>query len=154
MTYTEIKKRNGKKYYYRVRSVRKGKKVQKERKYLGVNLSKIDLSKKEKEADISLNRNKENKELEKIKQKIKEVLKKNKVKRAGIFGSYSRGDQRKNSDIDILIEVKGRKFSLFDLVGLEMELKEILKRDVDLLTYSGIHPLLKERILNEEVRII
>ena len=55
MAHTEIQERNEKKYYYRVRSVRIGKKVRKERVYLGVNLSKEELAKKEKEADITLN---------------------------------------------------------------------------------------------------
>lgn len=54
MVYTEIKKVKGKKYYYRVKSVRKGKKIEKERRYLGVNLSKKELAKKEKEADKEL----------------------------------------------------------------------------------------------------
>jgi len=92
--------------------------------------------------------------LDEIKSKIKKVLKKHGVVRAGIFGSYARGEQKKNSDIDILIEVKGRKFSLFDLVGLEMELKKILKKKVDLLTYKGINPRLKNYILADEVKII
>ena len=93
-------------------------------------------------------------ELEKIKSKIKKVLKKHGVVRAGIFGSYAKGEQKKNSDIDILIEVKGRKFSLYDLVGLEIELKKILKKKVDLLTYKGINPRLKNYILADEVKII
>ena len=92
--------------------------------------------------------------MDEIKSKIKKVLKKHGVVRAGIFGSYARGEQKKNSDIDILIEVKGRKFSLFDLVGLEMELKKILKKKVDLLTYKGINPRLKNYILADEVKII
>jgi len=51
MVYTEIKEKNGKKYYYRVQSVRKGKKVNRVRKYLGVNLNKKKLTSKEEEAD-------------------------------------------------------------------------------------------------------
>ncbi len=93
-------------------------------------------------------------DINKIKNKIKGILKKNGVVRAGIFGSYARGKQKKNSDIDILIEVKGKKFSLFDLVGLQLILEAKLRKKVDLLTYNGIHPLLKERILKEEVKII
>ena len=93
----------------------------------------------------------ENKNIKEIKKKIIRILKKNKVVRAGIFGSYATGEQKKNSDIDILIEFNG---SLLDLVGLEMELKKILKIKVDLLTYGGISPYLKDRILNEEIRII
>ena len=90
----------------------------------------------------------------KIREKIKDILKKNKVVRAGIFGSYARGEQKKNSDVDILIEVKGRKFSLLDLVILEREIGEKLGKKVDLLTYNGINPKIKEYILEDEVRII
>ena len=89
--------------------------------------------------------------MEEMKKKIVKILKKNKVVRAGIFGSYARGEQKKNSDVDILIEFDG---SLLDLVGLEMELQKILKIKVDLLTYGGISPYLKDRILNEEIKII
>lgn len=94
------------------------------------------------------------KDINKIKSAIRGLLKKNGVVRAGIFGSYARGEQRKNSDIDILIKVKRKKFSLLDLIGLEMKLKNILGKKVDLLTYDGLHPLLKDKILNEEIRII
>ena len=81
------------------------------------------------------------------------ILKKNNVIKAGIFGSFVRGDYNKKSDIDILIKFKGRK-SLFDLAGLEIELEKKLKKKVDVLTYNSIHPLLKERILKEEVKIM
>ena len=54
MVYTEIKEVGGKKYYYRVKSVRKDGKVAKERKYLGVDLQKKKLGEAEKEADKEL----------------------------------------------------------------------------------------------------
>ena len=89
------------------------------------------------------------------KNKIILILKKHGVVKAGVFGSYARGEATKKSDIDILIQVRKRKkFSLIDLVGLEQELEEKLKKKVDLLTYNGINHLLKNIILNEEVRII
>jgi uncharacterized protein len=91
--------------------------------------------------------------IEIIKLKALPLLKKYDVVKAGIFGSYARGDYKKNSDIDMLIEFKGEK-SLFDLVRLERELNKLLKRDIDLLTYNSINHLLKERILKEEVRIL
>ena len=76
MVYTEVQIKNGKKYYYRVKSVRKGKKVEKVREYLGVNLSKKDRNKKEQEADKKLIFNfntlltdKEKKDLKKLKEK-------------------------------------------------------------------------------------
>ncbi|MDP1729315.1 MAG: deoxyhypusine synthase [archaeon] len=54
MAYTEIKQRNSRKYYYRVLSVRKGERVQKNRIYLGVDLTKNDLQNKEIEASKNL----------------------------------------------------------------------------------------------------
>ena len=92
-------------------------------------------------------------QINKIKSKIKKKLDEYGVIRAGIFGSYARGDQKKSSDIDIVVEVK-KDFSLFDLVALEREISEILKKKVDLITYKSIHPLLKKRILSEEVKIL
>jgi len=91
--------------------------------------------------------------INKIKKPILKVLKKYGVKKAGIFGSYARGEEKKNSDIDILIEPT-KEMSLFDIVRLEIELKKELKKRVDLLTYNGINHLLKKIILNEEVKII
>ncbi len=89
-----------------------------------------------------------------LKPKIVKVLKENNVARAGIFGSYARGEANEESDVDILIEVKGKKFSLIDLIGLEMKLKRITKKKIDLLTYKSLSPYLKESILKEEVKIL
>lgn len=61
MSYTEIKERNGKKYYYRVISIRIGKDFSKKRKYLGEGLDKDELLKKEQEADKKLSDNYKNK---------------------------------------------------------------------------------------------
>jgi hypothetical protein len=84
--------------------------------------------------------------------KIVATLKKYNVTRAGVFGSFARGEARKRSDIDILI--KPPKGIGFEFAGIELELEEKLGKKVDLLTYNSIHPLLKKRILDEEVRII
>ena len=157
MTYTEARNINGKKYYYRVISIRKNKKISKKRVYLGVNLSDLELSNKEKMADKKLLSKKEdkiNKEIEKIKSKIVPVLKKNKVTKAGIFGSYSRGEQRKDSDIDIVVNIEDKNMSLLGFIALIRILEEILKRKVDLVEYNAIKSRIKQKILNEEVRII
>ena len=92
--------------------------------------------------------------INKIKKPIVDVLKKHKIRKAGIFGSFARGEEKENSDIDILIDIGGRKFSLLDLISLEMELEKRLGKKIDLLTYAGINPHLKEYILKDEVRII
>jgi uncharacterized protein len=153
MAYTEIKERNDKKYYYRVKSVRKKNKISKERVYLGVNLKNRDLAKKEQEANKTFTEDKINKNISKIKPKIAKIIRKRGIKKAGIFGSYARGEQKKSSDIDILIEPT-KEMGFFDIVRLEEELKKSLKKKIDLLTYASIHRLLKEKILQEEVRII
>ena len=154
MTFTEVRNINGKRYYYRVISVRKGKKVSKKRVYLGTGLSSSKIKKKEKEADKKLSIRKKIKKsmVEELKPKIIKILKKNKIKKAGIFGSYVRGEQRKNSDIDILIEPP--KGMGLEFVGVKLELEDELGRKVDLVTYKGVHPLIKRKILKEEVRII
>jgi len=91
--------------------------------------------------------------IKEIERSIVPVLKKHDVVRAGLFGSIVRGKAGKKSDVDILVEFKGKK-SLLDLVALKLELEEKLRRDVDLAEYSAIHPLLKDRILKEQVKIV
>ncbi len=94
-----------------------------------------------------------NKDIEQIKNKITPTLKKAGVTRSSIFGSVVRGEADGDSDIDILVELSEDK-TLLDLVGLELELKDILKKDVDLITYRSISPHLKDIILREQVRVL
>ena len=96
---------------------------------------------------------KTNKEIEEIKQKIIPVLKEYKVTKAGIFGSYARSEQKKRSDVDILIKIHDDA-SLLTLICLKMELEKIIKRKVDLVEYETIRKELKKQILNDEVRIL
>lgn len=152
MTYTEIKKRNEKTYFYRALSVRKRDKVTKKRKYLGADISQEELLIKEAQADKELLSEKINKNIEKIKSSIIPILKKNKIKKAGIFGSYARGEQRKKSDVDILVEPA--KNMGFAFVGLQFELEKKLKKRVDLVSYNGLNKYMKDNILKQEVRII
>ncbi len=65
MAYTEIKEQGENKYYYRVKSIRKGKKVEKQRIYLGGNLNKQELKQKEQQADKELNKTKSQMSLKK-----------------------------------------------------------------------------------------
>ncbi|KYC44439.1 MAG: Nucleotidyltransferase domain protein [Candidatus Methanofastidiosum methylothiophilum] len=86
-----------------------------------------------------------------IKIKAVPVLKKHGIKKAAIFGSFVRGEDNKNSDIDFLVEFIDRdNKTLLDLIGLELDLEEIFNRKVDVITYNSIHPLLKEYILREQ----
>ncbi len=91
--------------------------------------------------------------IEEIKKAIVPVLKQNQVKRAGLFGSVARGEDTPESDIDLLVEFKGRK-SLLDLAHLKNQLEDRLGRKVDVLTYRSLHHLLKDRILREEKPVL
>lgn len=90
--------------------------------------------------------------VEEIRRIITPILRKHEVARAAIFGSVATGKADGKSDIDLLVEFKGRK-SLLDLVALKLELEEALGREVDLLTFKSLHPALKQRILNEAITI-
>jgi uncharacterized protein len=52
------------------------------------------------------------------------ILKRNGIVKAGIFGSYAKGNAKNRSDIDFLIKIKGKK-SLLDLVGIQLTLQDI-----------------------------
>ena len=92
-------------------------------------------------------------QIEVIKKTLIDVLREHEVKKAALFGSIVRGEATEESDIDLLIEFEGRK-SLLDLAGLKLDLQELLRRRVDVLTYKSLHPLLRERILSEQEVIL
>jgi len=80
------------------------------------------------------------------------ILKKNDVIKASIFGSFARGEDKKGSDLDMLVELN-KKHSLLDLIGIKFELEDVLKRKVDLLTYGGVNPRLEKYIYKDEIKI-
>ena len=87
-----------------------------------------------------------------IKKAIIGTLRRYHVHQAGLFGSYARGEQKRGSDIDIII--KQPKNMGFKFAGLEIELSQKLKRKVDLVSYNGLSPYLKDRILREEIKLL
>jgi len=90
--------------------------------------------------------------LEEIKEKVRPVLKKYGIKKAGIFGSTARGETEIN-DIDLLVKID-QKISLLDFVGIQQELEDELNMKVDLVEYESLKPALREDILKEEVPVI
>ena len=84
-----------------------------------------------------------------IKKKAGKIFKKYGVTKAAVFGSYARGEQKKNSDIDLLVELDERN-TFFDFIGLQLELEAVLGKKVDLVTYDSLHHLLKDIILSEQ----
>ena len=76
------------------------------------------------------------------------------VTEIGIFGSYVRGEQRPDSDLDILIELeRPPRISLIGLVELELYLSELLGIKVDLAIKKNLKPRIGKHILQEVVAL-
>ncbi len=90
---------------------------------------------------------------EEVKRRILPIVKRYGIRKVGLFGSCARGEMKKNSDIDLLVDIK-KDLSLLDFVGIKLELEDALGKKVDLVEYRNLKPLLRERILKEEMRII
>ena len=91
--------------------------------------------------------------IEEIREKAGPILARYGVRRAGLFGSLVHGKLRRRSDIDLLVDLE-KPIGLFDFVGLKLELEETLGRKVDVVEYQAIKPLLRERILADEVPLL
>lgn len=88
-----------------------------------------------------------------MRDKIVPILKYEGVLRSSLFGSYARGEETENSDLDILVELPKGK-SLLDLIDIENKIKDILGKNVDLITYASVHPLLKKNIERDQISIL
>lgn len=76
---------------------------------------------------------------------IREYLKTQPVEKAWIFGSFSRGEERPDSDVDIIITiVPGAKFSLLDHAGMICDLEDLLNRAVDIVKDGTLLPFAEE----------
>ena len=72
--------------------------------------------------------------IEEIKKCIVQILKKYGIEKAYIFGSYARNEASENSDIDIMIVGGNKLKTILDMAGFEIELKNNLKKDVDVIS--------------------
>jgi len=93
------------------------------------------------------------KELERLRERVAPILRRLGVRRASVFGSLARGEDDEESDVDLLVELEPGR-SLLDLAELKVELEEVLGRRVDVITYDSLHPLLRDRVLREQRRIL
>jgi hypothetical protein len=74
------------------------------------------------------------------------------IKEIGVFGSYVRGEQQPDSDLDVLIDIeRPAKIDLLKLIDLEKELSTDLGVSVDLVLKSTLRPSLGKEILSEVV---
>jgi hypothetical protein len=92
----------------------------------------------------------------KTKQDILNVLDKNQshlralgVRRIGLFGSFVRGEQRPDSDIDLLVEFASGRKTFDTFMELSFFLEEVLRRRIELVTVESLSPYLGPHILKE-----
>ena len=91
--------------------------------------------------------------IEEVKKKIIPVLKQYGVIRASVFGSVARGEDRPDSDVDVLVEIP-RPYGLIEFIGIKNALEDALDKKVDLVEYKSIKPRIKDNIIKGQVGIL
>lgn len=94
--------------------------------------------------------------IDSIKLQIIPILKKYGVSRASLFGSVVRGEDKKSSDVDILVDLPSNihGFDYIEMrINLQNEIEKKLNKKVDLVEFTTIKPALKEYILSESLPI-
>ena len=86
--------------------------------------------------------------LDKLRQLCSEAQKRFHAQIKGIFGSYARGEQHSDSDLDVLVEFAAEA-DLFDFVGLSNFLEEKLNRKIDVVPFGSVRDEIKSDILKE-----
>jgi predicted nucleotidyltransferase len=87
--------------------------------------------------------------IELLKENKNKIFKQFGVLKIGIFGSFARGEEKPDSDIDIFVEFKHGMKTFDNYMGLKNFLESLFSRRVDLVTYEGLHPRIRENVLSE-----
>lgn len=76
------------------------------------------------------------------------------VNRAYLFGSYSRGEQTEDSDVDIMVDLdKSKPIGLFQYITMKLELEDLLHREVDLVERDELLPFAQESANRDKLLI-
>ncbi|MDE7412321.1 MAG: nucleotidyltransferase family protein [Muribaculaceae bacterium] len=85
---------------------------------------------------------------------LRSFFSKQPVSKAWLFGSYARGEEREDSDVDILVEFeKDAKIGLFKHAQIILSLESLLNRKVDLVPAGGVYPFIRENINRDKILI-
>ncbi|MDO1582231.1 nucleotidyltransferase family protein [Rhizobium oryzicola] len=90
--------------------------------------------------------------LEKNREAIRALAVRHRVANPRVFGSVARGEDREDSDVDILVDTL-EETTLFDLGGLQHDLETLLQMRVDLATSKGLRQKIRDRVLAEAIAI-
>jgi predicted nucleotidyltransferase len=83
-------------------------------------------------------------------QAILKVAEQHGARNVRVFGSVARGDERPESDLDLLVDLDPDR-TLLDLVALHDALEQLLERSVDVITEAGLRDRIRDRVLAEAV---
>lgn len=85
---------------------------------------------------------------EQTSQKIAELCKRHRVRELSLFGSRVRGDNRPDSDYDLLVDfLPDAGIGLIEYSRMQIDLSEILKTKVDLVSKDGLKPIIRDRVI-------
>ncbi|MFT4060918.1 MAG: nucleotidyltransferase domain-containing protein [Edaphocola sp.] len=93
--------------------------------------------------------------IEQIQSTVADYFKDKPVKRVYLFGSYAKGQQKPESDIDILVDIDDSKkrLSYWDLARFLVELEDLLHAKVDLVLEKTLYPRIKENVLKSRIKL-
>ena len=69
-----------------------------------------------------------------------------------IFGSVARGEGKRDSDLDFLVELESGR-SLLDIIAIKQDLEQLLKRRVDVVTEGAVSPYIRKDILRQAISL-
>jgi predicted nucleotidyltransferase len=82
------------------------------------------------------------------KDKLKDFCRRHHIKSLSVFGSFLRGENKPDSDIDILVEFDSDQIpGLIRLAGMEIELSELIGRKADLRTAQDLSPYFRQEVI-------
>ena len=84
---------------------------------------------------------------EKVRQVVTRPEYRDSVRRVRLFGSYLHGKAKKKSDVDLIVDLRGT-IGLFEFVGLQLDLKKVLRRNVDLVTPHSLSKYIRKEVLS------
>ena len=101
---------------------------------------------------LMMNQNKMICLIEEKKPEIIQILEKYKASNLRIFGSYARGEETPESDLDLLVDMEAGT-SLFDRIALMQELEDLLGVQVDIAKPENLHHLIREKVMDEAITL-
>jgi predicted nucleotidyltransferase len=86
--------------------------------------------------------------LERYRLDILRIARSHGARRIRVFGSFARGEERQDSDVDVLVDLEPGR-DLLDIVAIKQDLEALLGRKVDVVTEPAVSPYVRAAVLKE-----